>query len=97
MAENIVSAKVGEFNLGEAFAIGIAKKVSEQLLQPVIGNGSYMSGAVKIGAAYFLPKVWKGKISSVLATAWAVDGVEDMITQLFGSGVGPSTSDGMIL
>lgn len=80
MAE-ILSKPVGEFNVGEAFAIGVSKSLTEAMLNPVIGNGNFLSGSIKMTGAYFLPKIphMKGKIGKTVASGLAVDGVEDII------------------
>ena len=89
----LINAKVGEFSIGEAFAIGLAKSLSEQLLSPVIGNGSYSSGAIKLATAWGFPKIpmvgkyAQNEVGKVILTAMAVDGVEDIITNLFRGGV----------
>lgn len=87
----IVETKVGEFSIGEAFAIGLAKKLSEELLSGLIGNGTYMSGSIKLAGAYAIPKyLLKGKMGNILGTALCVDGVEDILTNLFKGGIGAS-------
>lgn len=81
---NLIQAQVGDFSLGEAFAIGITKALTEQLLTPIIGNGTYMSGGVKLVGAFAIPKyLLKGKMGKVIGTALAVDGVEDLVNQVF--------------
>ena len=96
----IVEAQVGEFSLMEAFEIGIAKSVTERLLAPLIGNGSYMSGGVKLAGAFLLPKAMKGKLGKVIATGLAVDGVEDVIqavsSHFFGGGGNAASSVPMV-
>ena len=90
----IVETQVGEFSLGEAFMIGVAKSLTERLLSPVVGNGTYMSGAVKLGGAYMVPKLLKNKIGKVTGTALAVDGVEDIINALTNSFFSGGNSSG---
>ena len=83
----LIDKKVGDFSLGEAFAVGLTKSLSEQILNPVIGNGTILSGAVKLGSAYLVPKMMSNKFTKVLGTALAVDGVEDIVTMIFKGGV----------
>lgn len=88
----IINEKVGDFSVGEAFAIGITKALSEQLLAPVIGNGNFMSGSAKLIGAFVIPKyLLKNKMGRVAGTALAVDGVEDMIRTLFAGGLAGAT------
>lgn len=83
----LIEKKVGDFSLGEAFVVGLTKAISERILAPVIGNGTLMSGSVKLVGAWAVPKYLlngektKG-VGKTLGTAWAVDGVEDIVTAL---------------
>lgn len=84
----VINKKVGSFSVGEAFAVGLAKPISEQLITPILGNGNIVSGGAKMLSAYLLPKMFgSNKITSVIATAMAVDGVEDMVTTVFSGGI----------
>lgn len=89
----IIETEVGEFSLGEAFAIGLAKSLSERLLTPLIGNGSYMSGGAKLLGAWGVPKMIKGKYGKIVGTALAVDGVEDVINAVSNSFFGGAGND----
>jgi hypothetical protein len=92
----LIESKVGEFSIGEAFAIGLSKSLTEQLLSPYIGNGTYKSGAIKLLGAYAIPKyVLKNNVGKIVGTGLAVDGVEDIITALFKGGMGASQSSGI--
>ena len=85
----LIEKKVGDFSIGEAFAIGIAKTLSEQVLAPIIGNGTYMSGGAKLLMAWAVPKyVLKGSFGKTLGTAWAVDATEDIVNALFSDNFG---------
>lgn len=92
----IVDAQVGEFSLGEAFAIGLTKSLSERLLSPLIGNGTYLSGAAKLVGAWGVPKVLHGKMGKVAGTALAVDGVEDIVNALSQSFLGGAGNDSTV-
>lgn len=82
----LIESKVGEFSIGEAFVIGLTKSLAEKVLTPVIGNGTLMSGSIKLAGAWGIPKyVLKGQTGKVIGTALAVDGVEDIVTWLFAS------------
>lgn len=83
MAE-LLGAKAGKLNISDALMISGAKIVSERMLAQVIGDGSLMSGAVKIGGAFAVNKLVGGKISDILGTALMVDGAEDLIQSVFG-------------
>ena len=83
----IAKSKVGKLNLGDAFIIAGMKTVEERVLSPVIGNASLMSGGIKIALSLVSSKVIGGKWGSLLATAFAVDGTEDIASIIFGGGL----------
>ena len=101
----LIDSKVGQFSIGEAFAIGITKSLSENFLSKFIGNGTYYSGAIKIAGAWGLPILSRkvglmknsGKITKIMATAVVVDGVEDMVNNLFKGGAVTQESSGMLI
>lgn len=92
----LVETQVGEFSLGEAFAIGLTKSLGERLLSPLIGNGTYLSGGVKLAGAYLVPKMLGGKMGRVAGTALAVDGVEDIINAISASFFGAAGNDSSV-
>lgn len=89
----LIETKVGEFSIGEAFAIGLSKAVTEQMLAPVIGNGTVLSGGIKMAGAYGVGRFFKGSVGKIVATGLAVDGVEDIITALLGQWLAPASSN----
>lgn len=90
----LIEKKLGDFSLGEAFAVGITKTLAEQVLAPLIGNGNYVSGGVKLVSAWAVPKyLLKNEYGKVLGTALAVDGVEDVINALFSDNAGQMKSE----
>jgi len=99
----LIETKVGEFSIGEAFAVGLAKSLTENMLSGFIGNGTYQSGMLKIAGAWGLPYILRkvgmksGKITKIVATAVVVDGVEDMINNLFKGGAVQQEESGMII
>ena len=87
MTTNILQAKSGKLNVMDALMIAGAKSVSERLLAKFIGNGTIMSGAVKLVGAVTLVSGVKGKVGDILGTALMVDGAEDIITSFLGGAV----------
>ena len=83
----ILKAKSGKLTIMDALMIAGAKSVSERLLSKVIGNGTLLSGAVKLGGAITLVSGVKGKIGDILGTAMMVDGAEDIITSFMGGAI----------
>ena len=66
------------------FALAGAIKYGEErlLASTPVGNGSYMSGAVKIGLGVVSKSIGgSSMISDAAAIAFITDGVEDIITQ----------------
>ena len=84
LIKSITSAKGGDFRVGEAFVIGFEKYLIEALLTPLVGNGNFMSGGVKVAGAVATGKLVKGKMGSQIATAMMIDGVEDTINAVVG-------------
>lgn len=78
--------KTGKLTLGDAFGIALFKSFGERLLTPFVGNGTFLSGAVKIGGAMALYGLIGGRIGDLASTSLIVDGSEDIIRQLLGSG-----------
>lgn len=90
----LIEKKVGDFSLGEAFAVGLSKTLTEQILAPIIGNGNFMSGGMKLVGAWAIPKyLLKNKFGNILGTGLAVDGVEDIVNALFTDNEGQMTSE----
>ena len=84
---NVLQAKSGKLTIMDALFIAGAKSVSERLLQGIIGNGTIMSGAIKLVGAVTLVSGVKGKVGDILGTALMVDGAEDIITSFMGGAV----------
>ena len=78
-AKRLISRKVGEFSIKDAFLIGASKSVTETLVAPVLGNGNLMSGLSKMGGALGLGYVSNKRWSRIVATGLAVDAVEDIL------------------
>ncbi len=87
----ILGAEAGKLTLMDALMIAGVKIVEERLLATFVGNGSVLSGGVKIGGAFVVNKFVGGKVSDVLATALMVDGAEDIVTAFF-----PKISGGLL-
>lgn len=83
----ILKAKAGKLTVIDALMIAGAKSVSERILSRFIGNGTLLSGAIKLAGAITLVSGVKGKIGDILGTALMVDGAEDIITSFLGGDV----------
>jgi hypothetical protein len=76
--------KIAEMKISSLFIAGVTKSVEERLLAPVIGNANVVSGLVKLGIAFGIPKLSKAEWVSSIALGFAVDGVEDLVTSFTG-------------
>lgn len=78
MSSPIVEPKTD--NITDFIILGVAKVAEEKITAGFIGNSTYFSGAAKVGAGFALSSMMKGKYSKILAQAFVIDGVEDVIT-----------------
>jgi len=68
---------------------GVVKYAEEKALAPFIGNGTLMSGAVKLAAGYGAHHFVGGnQMGDMVALGFTVDGVEDLLTAVLGGGLG---------
>ena len=90
----LVGAKVsGSVNLADLVGAGIVKYFEERALSGVIGNGTLMSGAIKLAIAYVAR--WfmgKGFLGDAVGLGFGVDGIEDILTNFLGGTVGGGQS-----
>ena len=77
----------------DALAIAGCKTLEERLLAPVVGNGTFVSGAVKGALGLGIPMVaGQNKWTKLIGTAFMVDSAEDVlnaILKMIGWGSGP--------
>jgi hypothetical protein len=99
MSKHFIGKKVGKLSLGDAFLIALVKTFEERITAPIIGNGTLMSGAIKIGSAMAVKGLVGGKISDIVGTALVVDGTEDMVNSFLGGNLtfGGNRSSGEVL
>lgn len=94
---NILKPKVQASGLMDAFEMGLLKTFSERTLTPVVGNGTFTSGAVKLIGGGVLSGFSKNKHVGLLSSAMVIDGVEDAAHSLIGGlmgGVGSAETGG---
>ena len=86
----LVGAKVsGSVNLADLVGAGIVKYFEERALSGVIGNGTFMSGAIKLAIAYVARRfMGKGFLGDAVGLGFGVDGIEDILTNFLGGTVG---------
>lgn len=82
--------KVSATGLGDLIAAGFIKRGEETLLAPIVGNGTFISGAVKAGAAMMVSG--RSKTRKIAAMALGIDAGEDfanaIINLVMGGGGG---------
>lgn len=83
----------------DALAIAGIKTVEERLLAQFIGNGTFVSGAVKGALGIGVPMIaGNNKWAKVIGTAFLVDSAEDVMNALIGMvGIGGPTESGMVI
>jgi hypothetical protein len=95
MAE-LLNPKVEAHGIFDVVAIGIAKQLEEKLTAPVIGNGTFVSAAIKgVGGGLIHGK--GGRIGNIVSSALLVDAGEDAalsILNIVGLGAGGDSSGG---
>jgi len=85
MARTKGKFKVGGYDIGTIFIASAAKNIEERILSPIIGDGTIISGAIKLGIGLFLPKLaGSGKIQNAVALGFGIDGVDDIFTGFLG-------------
>ena len=95
-----LSEKIAGLDLLTLGIAGLTKYAEERALTPLIGNASFMSGAVKIAAALVIQGTAKeNKYAKAVALGFGVDGVEDLITaglNMVGFGANGGNQGGLI-
>lgn len=78
--KKVLNEKIGNLTLVDGFLITASKIGSEEVLSkvPFVGNGTYKSGAIKVGGALLLSFI-KNKYLSYIAQGLLIDGAEDII------------------
>lgn len=87
-----VSGNVDYYDL---FTAGAVKFFAERTLQPVIGNGTIQSGAIKLVGGFMARKfLGRGLVGDGLSLGLAIDGVEDILFNVMGGIGNNNTGDG---
>lgn len=78
----------GEVSYGDLFGAGIVKYAEERALARVIGNGTFKSGAIKLGIGLAAKRfLGRGLIGDSVGLGFGVDGVEDILSAALGNGM----------
>ena len=77
MAELISKKNMSSWTDG--ILIGISKVATENLLKPIVGDSSLISGGIKLfGGSMIASTKQLGKIGSIVGQGMQIDGVEDI-------------------
>lgn len=79
----LMTPKVEASGFVDLIAIGAAKHLEERFTQPIIGNGTIVSGLIK-GVVGGIIDGKGGKIGKYISGAFAVDAGEDIAVSLLG-------------
>jgi hypothetical protein len=79
----------GEVSYLDLFGAGVVKYAEERTLAPYIGNGTLKSGLIKLGVGLGARKfIGRGVLGDSVSLGFGIDGVEDILTGVLGSGLG---------
>ena len=82
----------GSVDMLDLVTAGAVKYFGEKSLQPIIGNGTVMSGGIKLGTAIAIRSLMpNGRIKDAFSLGLAIDGMEDILFNLLG-GIGNNNS-----
>lgn len=89
---------VGPTNLATLAVGGIAKYGGERVMSPIVGNANLVSGAAKLAVGVGMDSFTSGKspIAQGAALGVGIDGIEDILTVLLGSGDGMGAAGDVI-
>ena len=92
---NILNPKVQATGLGDVFAMGVSKQVTERLAKPVVGDGNFISALAK-GTVGGLMYGKAGRAGNIVAAGLVVDAAEDAavaVMNMFLGGAGGAGVD----
>ena len=78
MAKNVLKPEVKMSGLMDIALIGASKAATEQALTPFVGNGSFVSGIVKLGAGGIIQP--RGKLGNIVGSGLVLDSIDDLVT-----------------
>jgi hypothetical protein len=80
----------GDVSYMDLFGAGVVKYAEERTLAPYIGNGTLKSGLIKLGVGLGARKfIGRGVLGDSMSLGFGIDGVEDILTGIIGSGMVP--------
>jgi len=83
---NIIKTKIGKVDISTLAIAGLTKYFEERLFATFIGNGTLMSGAIKLGIGMATQSfLGNNKYANAVALGFGIDGVEDILTSVLGA------------
>jgi len=92
---DLIPKNTGKFQasgIGDALIIGGIKVVEERALTSIIGNGTLKSGAIKLAGGAVLSGIIGGKAGNLAGSAFAIDGMEDIVNGILGVSTSSSST-----
>lgn len=79
----VIPKKVGNENIMDIAIAGVTKYFEEKALaNTFVGNGTILSGVVKLLSAGAIQGVMKNKFGKAIALGFGIDGVEDILVSV---------------
>jgi hypothetical protein len=78
----LIPSKLGGVDFEELALASLSKHFGERLLSGFVGNGTLMSGVVKVAISAFMPA--NNKVMRSVALGIGIDGLEDLLVSLLG-------------
>jgi len=96
----VLNQKIAGLDLTTLFLGGASKSIGERILTPIIGNGTFKSGVIKIfGSTVLQGLLGQNKFAKAAALGIGIDGVEDIVTNVLSMtslGAGNTQDSGVI-
>lgn len=78
----------GAVSYMDLLGAGVVKYTEERALAPYLGNGTFKSGLLKLAGGLAARKfLGKGVLADSVSLGFGIDGVEDILTAVFGGGL----------
>jgi len=79
MVDLVPKGKIESNSLTDSLLIGVVKAIEERALMGVIGDGTAMSGAIKLAGGGIAQSMTGGKTGKIIGSAFVIDGIEDLV------------------
>jgi hypothetical protein len=84
----------GSVDIVDLVTAGTVKYFGERALTGIIGNGTVMSGGIKLGSAIAIRSlIPNGRIKDAISLGLAIDGMEDILFNVLGGSIGSTNNN----